>query len=284
MFPDAACIPLGFLLTNRANTRSDTGVAQLSLLQTQFLSALKLLHVRGVKAMFWPGFKVKTQVRFSAYILVFAGLGALLAWLFQWRTVLQVVPGRSFMSCDTACCFILAGLTFLFALRKTNSRRARSSFVTTFVLGAIYLWADLSHTWFSLHSLFPEFTNKVVAPFPLRDCRTSTATALAILQLGAFLLVMTYSAPGRIATSFAAFVATVLPAFGVLGIFFFSLAGGSEQDTWISYLARHLAFHIRLRISSPVSAPAASYGSRPNGANIATFPRPPRSSYLAFWC
>ncbi len=186
--------------------------------------------------MSWPGFEIKTQVRFFAYLLVFAGLGALLAWLFQWRTVLQIVPGRSFMACDTACCFIIAGLTFLFALRNAT-RVSRVLALLLFALGATYLWADLNQTWFSLHCLFPEFTRKVVAPFPLRNCRTSTATALAILQLGAFLLLMTYSVSGRIATSFAAFVATVLPAFGVLGILF-SLAGGAEQDSWIGYLAR----------------------------------------------
>lgn len=186
--------------------------------------------------MVWPRFEVKDSIRSGSLFVMLMGLGSLLAWLFQWRTVLQLAPAPAFMSCDTAGCLLLTGLAFFFTLRN-SWRASRVLGFVLFLLGSLYLWASLQQTWFSFHALFPEATTRLIAPIPLMTCQPSAATAAAFLQLGAFFLLMNQPWLERYGLPFAAVLATATPAIGVLGGLL-TFAGIADQDSRMGHLAR----------------------------------------------
>ena len=161
-------------------------------------------------------FQVKNLIDVGSTFLTLMGIGALLAWLLQWRAFLRIVPGMPVTPCDTALGYILAGIG-LRSLLRDSLRQARGSGIVLALFGGTYLLFGLSNVWFSIHSLFPAFTARVIAPLPLRDCRVTIATDIAFLLLGAFLVLMSYVPRERYLLNLAAFFASTLPALGVLG-------------------------------------------------------------------
>lgn len=166
--------------------------------------------------------------------MIFASLGALLAWLFDWRAFLTILPGAPFMTCDSAACFGIAGLGLLFASRN-SFRRARALGILLLVLGSSYLSASLTNTWLSFHYFFPHYTAAVVAPLPLHSCRVATFTATVFLLLGGFLILLSPTSFKRSPLALAAFLACAIPTLGVLGGIFY-LSGLIDSGNWTGYL------------------------------------------------
>lgn len=169
--------------------------------------------------MFLPSLKVKSVARNGSVLVLCAGIAALLAWFFQWRAFLRPTEGAPAFTCDTAACFVLAGLSLL-AVSRSSVRLTRFCGFLLITLGALYLTAGLRGTWFSVHALLPEFTARVISPQPLQSCMVSIAVATGFLFLGAFSVLMSGAVITVYSLSVDAILATTVPTIGILGSLF----------------------------------------------------------------
>ncbi len=145
------------------------------------------------------------------------------------------MPGAPFMTCDTAACFVIAGLGF-FAAIQGAWKFARAFGMLLSALGFLYLVANVAKIPLSVHSLFPALTARVVAPLPLGDLQVAPSTAAVFLLLGSFLMIVARPMLGRYSLNAAAFLAVAIPSLGVLGALF-RLAGSIDRHNWTDYLS-----------------------------------------------
>jgi signal transduction histidine kinase len=174
-------------------------------------------------------------VRYGSLYLICTGVSTLCGWLFHWRTLLQFSPGAPFITCDTACGLILAGLGLLAASREAR-RLSRALGVLLLVLGGVYLMAALQPGWFTIHSFFPDMTAAVVFPMPIRHVKMAAATALVFALLGILLILLAQPRPGPLSLNVAVFLAGAVPSLGLLGVLT-SAKGIANERTWMIFIA-----------------------------------------------
>jgi signal transduction histidine kinase len=181
-------------------------------------------------------FTARNLIRFGSLVLISSGIGALFGWAFHWRGLLQLLRETPFITCDTACTFIVAGAG-LWCASSGAFFLARLLGILLIVLGAVYLTASILGFWLSLHSFFMEATAAVVFPWPVRSTRMAGATALVFLLLGILLVLLSQRRPGLYAMNAAAILAGAIPSIGILGILI-STAGVASEHGWTALLAK----------------------------------------------
>lgn len=179
------------------------------------------------------------RLPFRAGILVAAlGLLVIIAWLMQWRTLIQVLPGLPPMKFDTAVCFICGGIALALLAAKREKLVTPLSAVPV-AIGLTILFEYFTGKNFGIDELFVGDYVFTATSYP---GRMSPLAASSFLLLGCSLILAAWQPRRRRALTAAALFACATSVVAIVALFGYA-TGIEAAYGWGAYtrMAVHTA-------------------------------------------